>query len=131
MKLTHKALCMIWSIFALMFLGLAVLHSIAATRSLPTLGMPTVSPDPGQAKFQFGGVSHEQANKAWGVFQTEINQHIADMNHSSSVSNLCSAAGYVVAFFTALFSALIEVFPRSRPEEGMNKSCPTTGSSVP
>lgn len=78
------------------------------------LEMPTVSPELGQASYQFGGVTHEQANRAWAKFQAQINTHTTGLNTASKTTNLISAFGYFVAFVTAIISALTIV---KEPEE--------------
>ncbi len=100
---THQRLGVIWVAFAIIFGALASYHFVQSGLSAPDLHTAA------RGGVFIGGVP---IDAPLADFSTQFNEYLHSQNAASRNQNLASAAGYVAALLTALFSAALEFFPR-------------------
>jgi hypothetical protein len=106
----RKSLAVIWLAFAVIFSFLAFFHWRLASSAMPPFSVPE-RPDPPNVRRNVI-IKDIPIDKLLQDFAVSMNQYVQAQNESSHQSNLLSFCGYVVAAFTALVSAVIELFPR-------------------
>ena len=100
----------LWLIFALLFLALAVYHAIASRSRLPEVPFPERTIQ-GQA---LGFESHvaiggSPLDEPIERFVASFNSHVSALNGANAKANRAAAAGYSLAALTAGFSYFLQV----------------------
>ena len=97
---TRQRLGIVWSGFAIVFLGFTAYHLRQASGFFPAFVPPAVS-----NSVQIMGVDPDQH---LADFVVDFNDFLFHLNNSNASLNYISAAGYGVAALTAVFSAMVE-----------------------
>ena|ERR1700730_2431812 len=112
--INRTTLGVMWLVFALIFASLGWFHWHAAGQSAPEFVLPV---RPGYAQgmsVQIAGMDVDQPIKD---FTKTFNEYVRSQNESSTKQNIASALGYLIAFVTALISALVELKPRRSQQD--------------
>ena len=111
-----KLITVLWGIFALLFLGLAIFHWRASLQAMPHFDAKPTS--------GIGTIDGVQiARSGFKTFIPEMNSFIDEQNESSRKQNVMAAIGYLLACITAILSVVLTVDRCSKGLNSILKSC--------
>jgi hypothetical protein len=97
-------------VFALIFGSLAIYHLRQSANQSPRVEI-TKRLGAGQGSVQIFGTD---IDKPLQDFAQNFNAYVHNQDETSRNQNLAAFAGYLAAFFTAIFSAFLEFLPREK-----------------
>lgn len=100
-----ETILILWLIFTLLFLALAIFHFLEARKKIPYYDQ-LKRPGAGMGSVKILGMDIDQLtiNLADG-----FNSHIDKLNRSNKVINIVQGLGYSLASLTALFSMFLTI----------------------
>ncbi len=100
-----KQITILWFIFVIMFLSLAIFHFYNSTKRIEKIN---ISSRPGAKSMtvKIMGSDIDQTTKDLG---DNFNQHIEEINNSNKWNHIITGIGYLLASFTAFFSFYLSI----------------------